>query len=181
MRHVIFSLAIVFGGTITASAAEEGDRTAQVDRAIERGLDTLQVMQDKREGCWRDRNNRPNPAVTGLAVMAFLSAGHVPGEGRYGAVVEKGIRWVLRKQQPNGLVRHRGPSGNVSARHRHAHACRGGRHDQRRVGPGHSQGAREGGARHPQGTADERPRPRRLALSRRGTSRAPTSASPAGR
>jgi hypothetical protein len=36
--------------------------------------------------------------------MAFLSAGHVPGEGRYGEVVEKGVRWVLAYQQPNGLI-----------------------------------------------------------------------------
>ncbi len=75
-----------------------------MDRAIERGLATLQLMQDKTEGCWRDRARRPNPAVTGLAVMAFLSAGHVPGEGRYGATIEKGIRWILRKQQKNGLI-----------------------------------------------------------------------------
>ena len=35
--------------------------------------------------------------------MAFLSAGHVPGEGHYGETVEKGIRWVLKAQQANGL------------------------------------------------------------------------------
>jgi hypothetical protein len=61
-------------------------------------------LQDRKEGCWRDRGNRPNPAVTGLAVMAFLSAGHVPGEGKYGPIIEKGIRWVLKKQQANGLI-----------------------------------------------------------------------------
>jgi hypothetical protein len=103
MRLVVVPVILLFFAVLPASA-QEGDRAAQVDRAIARGLDTLQVMQDKKEGCWRDRNNRPNPAVTGLAVMAFLSAGHVPGEGRYGAVVEKGIRWVLRKQLPNGLL-----------------------------------------------------------------------------
>jgi len=104
MRHGIYSIALVFASILPVFAAEDADRTAQVDRAIARALDALQVMQDKKEGCWRDRHNRPNPAVTGLAVMAFLSAGHVPDEGRYGAVIEKGIRWVLRKQQRNGLL-----------------------------------------------------------------------------
>ncbi|HTU21995.1 MAG TPA: prenyltransferase/squalene oxidase repeat-containing protein [Gemmataceae bacterium] len=104
MRLVILPVILLVFAVRPASAAEEGDRTAQVDRAVGRGLDALQIMQDKKEGCWRDRHNRPNPAVTGLAVMAFLSAGHVPGEGRYGAVVEKGIRWILRKQKPNGLL-----------------------------------------------------------------------------
>jgi hypothetical protein len=88
---------------VTLSSAKAED-AARVDRAIERGLEALQIMQDKTEGCWRDRHNRPHAAVTGLAVMAFLSAGHVPGEGRYGAVVEKGVRWMLRKQKPNGLL-----------------------------------------------------------------------------
>lgn len=85
-------------------AGEDAEQAARIDRAIERGLEALRVMQDKNDGCWRDRHNRPNPAVTGLAVMAFLSAGHVPGEGRYGGVVEKGIRWMLRKQRANGLL-----------------------------------------------------------------------------
>jgi squalene cyclase len=99
---ILAAIAIAF---LTASAiAEEESRVAQVDRAVERGLETLQVMQDKTEGCWRDRHNRPHPAVTGLAVMSFLSAGHVPGEGRYGTLIEKAVRWVLRKQQADGLI-----------------------------------------------------------------------------
>jgi hypothetical protein len=36
--------------------------------------------------------------------MAFLSAGHVPGEGPYGETVEKGIRAVLKAQHANGLI-----------------------------------------------------------------------------
>jgi hypothetical protein len=85
----------------TVSAAEE---TKRVDRAVESGLEALRTMQDKDYGFWCDRHNRPNPAVTGLAVMAFLSAGHVPAEGRYGPVVEKGIRWMLKRQKTNGLL-----------------------------------------------------------------------------
>lgn len=104
MRSIILSIALLFGVSVEANAAETSVRDAQVDRAIERGLDNLRTMQDKTEGCWRDRQNRPSPAVTGLAVMAFLSAGHVPGEGRHGAVVEKGIRWILSNQQANGLL-----------------------------------------------------------------------------
>jgi hypothetical protein len=36
--------------------------------------------------------------------MAFLSAGHVPGEGPYGKNIEKGIRGVIKMQAPNGLI-----------------------------------------------------------------------------
>jgi Prenyltransferase and squalene oxidase repeat len=44
-----------------------------------------------------------DPAISALCVMAFLSAGHVPGEGKYGGQIEKGIRFVCRNQQPNGV------------------------------------------------------------------------------
>jgi hypothetical protein len=104
MRWILLAVVLLFTAAIPASAAEASAHDAAVDRAIERGLETLQVMQDKTEGCWRDRAHRPNPAVTSLAVMAFLSAGHVPGEGRYGASIEKGIRWILHKQRKNGLI-----------------------------------------------------------------------------
>jgi hypothetical protein len=44
-----------------------------------------------------------DPAVSALCVMAFLSAGHVPGEGKYGSQIEKGIRFVCGQQQRNGV------------------------------------------------------------------------------
>lgn len=74
-----------------------------VDQAIDRALEFLARTQDA-DGAWRAGRSSKNPAVTGLAVMAFLSAGHVPGEGPYGDVVEKGVRWVLASQHPNGLI-----------------------------------------------------------------------------
>ena len=69
---------------------------------MEKALEFLAAAQDQSDGAWR-LNGGKNPAGTGLAVMAFLSAGHVPGEGKYGEVVEKGIRWVIKQQHPNGL------------------------------------------------------------------------------
>ena len=83
-----------------ALAAEK----TEVDGAIERGLAYLQRSQNA-DGSWRGGPGTPkNVAVTALSVMAFLSAGHVPGEGRYGITVDKGIDWVLGQQQRNGLI-----------------------------------------------------------------------------
>jgi hypothetical protein len=79
-------------------------RDDAVDRAINRGFERLRVLQDSRSGSWQAAGGRDNPAVTSLAVMAFLAAGHVPGEGRHGEAVEKGIRCVLGHQQANGLI-----------------------------------------------------------------------------
>jgi hypothetical protein len=85
-----------------AHGAEPPERT-EMDQAIDQALDYLQRTQDA-DGSWRAGHGTRHPAVTSLAVMAFLSAGHVPGEGRYGETVEKGIRWVLQAQHANGLI-----------------------------------------------------------------------------
>jgi hypothetical protein len=74
----------------------------RVEQSIDRALVFLKSIQET-DGAWTARDGK-NPAITALAVMAFLSAGHVPGEGPYSDTVERGVRWVLGKQQPNGLI-----------------------------------------------------------------------------
>ena len=74
-----------------------------VDKAVDRALAFLQSTQ-LADGGWTANGGGANPAATSLSVMAFLSAGHVPGEGRYGETVEKGIRNVLKAQKENGLI-----------------------------------------------------------------------------
>lgn len=69
----------------------------RLEDSVNRALEFLQSMQEK-DGSWNGK-----PAITALSVMAFLSAGHMPGEGPYGGNVEQGIRWVLKGQQPSGL------------------------------------------------------------------------------
>ncbi len=82
-----------------------------VEDSVDRGLAYLARTQAK-DGSWpsgiqfggRARGNpEGDPAITSLAVMAFLSAGHVPGEGLYGERIERGIQFVAQKQLNNGL------------------------------------------------------------------------------
>jgi|ERR1035441_7326611 hypothetical protein len=49
------------------------------------------------------------PAITSLCVLAFLSRGHQPGLGPYGAVMEKGIDFVISCQRPDGLFSYQLP------------------------------------------------------------------------
>src|SRR5688572_13289122 len=76
-----------------------------MDRAVNRALAFLRRNQDP-DGCWRSVGfGQPRSAgVTGLGVMAFLSAGQTPLEGEHARAVESGVRWVLGRQQPNGLI-----------------------------------------------------------------------------
>ncbi len=74
----------------------------RVEESVERALTFLRSIQEP-DGSWSARDGK-NAAITALSVMAFLSAGHVPGEGPYSETVERGVRWVLSKQKPNGLI-----------------------------------------------------------------------------
>jgi hypothetical protein len=104
MRYAILPVGVLLAAAGPGPAAEPPAKDTPVDKAIERGLVFLHNTQDRIDGSWRAGRGDRNPAITSLAVMAFLSAGHVPGEGRYGQTVEKGVRWVLKEQLPNGLI-----------------------------------------------------------------------------
>src|SRR5262249_5396176 len=43
------------------------------------------------------------PAVTALGIMAFLSAGQQPGEGKFGACLDRAIDFALSCQRDDGL------------------------------------------------------------------------------
>lgn len=101
MRRTWIALLIALMSLAQVRAAEPPKRT-ELDDAVDRALEFLSLTQDP-DGAWRAGSNK-STAVTGFCVMAFLSAGHVPGEGRYGATVEKGVRWVMQAQHPNGLI-----------------------------------------------------------------------------
>jgi hypothetical protein len=94
----------VMVAVIVAAPARGAEPTTnkEADKAIERGLEYLRRTQEA-DGAWK-AGSAKNPAITSLAVMAFLSAGHVPGEGKYGDSVERGIQWVLKSQNVNGLL-----------------------------------------------------------------------------
>ena len=61
------------------------DRTQE---AVRRALAYLQRSQ-KPDGSWG------NSAVTGFALMAFLSNGHLPNQGPFGQAVDRGVRYLL--------------------------------------------------------------------------------------
>jgi hypothetical protein len=86
-----------------AVAQESKLRDTPADKAVAKALEYLYESQSKSDGAWRLSGTK-SPAATGLAVMAFLSAGHVPGEGKYGEAVAKGIRWVIKQQKGNGVI-----------------------------------------------------------------------------
>jgi len=83
--------------------AQEKAVASPSDESIRRALVYLKESQ-KPDGGWDAGFGRAT-SVTSLAVMAFLASGHVPGEpGPHREAIERGVRYVLAHQRPNGLL-----------------------------------------------------------------------------
>ncbi len=76
----------------------------QVTGAVDKALAYIAEKQ-RPDGGWHD-NNAPNA----LSMLAFMGRGHVPGRGPYRDVLERGKKFVLGQQQPNGLFASSRPS-----------------------------------------------------------------------
>jgi len=68
-----------------------------VEDSVNKALEWLKDNQ-KADGSW-DINK---PAMTGLAVLTFLANGETTSSEKYGAVVEKGIKYLVSAQEKNG-------------------------------------------------------------------------------
>lgn len=78
--------------------------TPDAQRAIDNGLAYLAARQHADGSFGSGSVYRRNVAVTSLAGMAFLSAGHTPGRGRYGEHVEKAVQFILASAEPSGYL-----------------------------------------------------------------------------
>jgi hypothetical protein len=91
---------------LTVPAHAQARKREAFEVAIDNALERLKQNQTG-DGSWTSGGGfgggRRDPAISALCVMAFLSAGHVPGEGKYGDVVERGVRFVCNQQKPNGV------------------------------------------------------------------------------
>jgi hypothetical protein len=73
----------------------------KVKAAVDKALDWMAQNQQP-TGDWAHGRTAGTTAVPSLAVMAFLSRGHVPGQGPYGDVINKAIDLVLDSQAVDG-------------------------------------------------------------------------------
>ena len=86
---------------LTSSVFAEGEWevTPASERALQKGLEWLARNQGA-EGNW----NSNNLGLVGMGALAFLSAGHLPGRGRYGNTVRRALNYMTRNAKPSGLL-----------------------------------------------------------------------------
>jgi hypothetical protein len=78
------------GRADSAAPITELEVVKRVNAATDRALDYLEKKQIKEgpsAGAWRADIN----AINGMAILAFLSRGHIPGRGKYGDTYEDGV------------------------------------------------------------------------------------------
>ena len=111
MLHSVLCLLFVCG--IGAAEEEDGatedagsfvEITPKLEAAVEHGLSWLARNQAP-DGSWGADgfSGQYQMAMTGLAGLALLSAGHFPGRGRYGSNVQRALHFILKHQDHNGL------------------------------------------------------------------------------
>jgi squalene cyclase len=110
----IASLIVTLSTRLTAAEAEPTgavappdfiEITPKLEDSVEKALAWLAKNQS-REGCWGNEGamGQYPMAMTGLAGLAFLSAGHTPDRGKYGVNVSRAIEYCLKHQANNGLI-----------------------------------------------------------------------------
>lgn len=78
------------------------DQWKQLDSSVDRALEFLAKRQ-RADGSF-ETTELGQPGVTALCVLAFLSRGHVPHEGKYGRQLDRAIEYVLDSQQDEGIL-----------------------------------------------------------------------------
>ncbi len=94
--------ALVAALATAAAAAAAPNVPDAVDESIERGLSFLAAEQLE-DGSYPRRHGKGG-AITALAGMAFLAKGYTPGTGRYGAIIERSVDYVLSQAGPDGFL-----------------------------------------------------------------------------
>jgi hypothetical protein len=92
-----------------AKLAKSGGGTKNSERAVDLGLDWL-VRHQKADGSWSFQHGPDDPGsldcpngATGLALLAFLGAGHTPQRGIYRSQVNLGLKYLVDHMEETNL------------------------------------------------------------------------------
>src|SRR5690606_38468851 len=103
IRHLAAGLALTALAAPVAAAEERVTINEPTRRAIDRALEYLARKQNT-DGSWSESRYPHNTAITSFALLAFLTQGHLPGQGLYGPEVARGGRFLLSTVREDGYL-----------------------------------------------------------------------------
>jgi hypothetical protein len=77
--------------------------TARTEASVRKALKYLAESQNA-DGSWGDARFSSDVGIVGLCALAFMSAGHQPDRGPYGAVLRKAADYLAKHTQRTGLI-----------------------------------------------------------------------------
>lgn len=101
IRILLTGTAILLAAGPAARADVPMDEATR--KATAKALEWL-ASQQHSDGSWGDGKYPHNAAVTAFALLAFMSQGHLPGQGFYGPEVAKGARFLVASARPDGYL-----------------------------------------------------------------------------
>ena len=116
-QGAVATLGLGLAPQISIGQEDHSERTATdmvtpaAQQAIDRGLTYLAARQ-REDGSFGSGVHTGNVAVCSLAGLAFMSAGSTPGRGKYGANVDRCVRYVLEHTQDGGFITVEGASSH---------------------------------------------------------------------
>lgn len=84
---------------VIACAEGDWETNPASEAALDRGLAWLARNQGP-EGNWESNDL----GLVSMGALAFLSAGHTPGHGKYGDTVQRALDYVVKQAKPTGLL-----------------------------------------------------------------------------
>src|SRR3954452_16045647 len=99
MRRTLITLLVAMCSAAGARADEKDEITPASEAALERGLAWLAKNQGV-EGSW----GSSDLGLVSMGALAFMSAGHAPGRGRYGRELDQALEFIVSRSRPSGLL-----------------------------------------------------------------------------
>ena len=93
-------LLLVPGPLVTSVKGQSADEiSAASEAALERGLGWLAKNQGV-DGSW----GTSDLGLVSMGALAFMSAGHAPGRGKYGRELDQALEFIISRSRPSGLL-----------------------------------------------------------------------------
>ena len=99
LRMLLMFPAFLLALAAPVLAQGEWETNPESELALERGLAWLARTQGT-QGNWESNDW----GLVSLGVLAFLSAGHMPGRGKYGDNVDRALQYIVKNAKPSGLL-----------------------------------------------------------------------------
>ncbi|MCG3181515.1 MAG: hypothetical protein BIFFINMI_03911 [Phycisphaerae bacterium] len=102
------------------NAPEGSTRTTSPREMADKALAYLARTQDP-DGGWSDPEYPGNTGVTALACLAFMADGSRPRIGPYGRQIDRGMEFILKNVQTNGVISGKG-ANKLGPAYEHAYS-----------------------------------------------------------